>query len=126
MQGTAADIIKLAMVNTHRRFLREGLKARLILQVHDELIAECPEQETETVLRLLTEEMINAVKPSSIPPDGRSPCRKDLGWTPKIRIRTVREPDLCRQLMAAGNGKAFSPPWSRASFGPESAGGRPD
>jgi DNA polymerase-1 len=61
MQGTAADIIKLAMVNTYRRFLEEGLSARLILQVHDELIAECPAGEAETVRRILTGEMENAV-----------------------------------------------------------------
>jgi DNA polymerase-1 len=61
MQGTAADIIKLAMVNTYRRFIREGREARLILQVHDELIAECPAGEAETVKKILTEEMENAV-----------------------------------------------------------------
>ncbi len=61
MQGTAADIIKLAMVNTYRRFKREGLSARLILQVHDELIAECPEHEADNVKRILIEEMENAV-----------------------------------------------------------------
>ena len=44
MQGTAADIIKRAMVGTYRRFKEEGLRAQLILQVHDELIAECPER----------------------------------------------------------------------------------
>ncbi len=60
MQGTAADIIKLAMVRTHRRLRAEDLKARLILQVHDELIAECPENEAETVMKLLTEEMERA------------------------------------------------------------------
>ena len=41
IQGTAADIIKLAMVNVYRRMKAEGLKSRLLLQVHDELIAEC-------------------------------------------------------------------------------------
>lgn len=61
IQGTAADIIKLAMVNVHRRLKEEGLQARLILQVHDELIAECPENEAERVRRLLVEEMENAV-----------------------------------------------------------------
>ncbi len=61
MQGTAADIIKLAMVNTHRRLRAEGLSSRLILQVHDELIAECPEGETEAVMKLLTQEMENVV-----------------------------------------------------------------
>ena len=49
IQGTAADIIKLAMVNVERRLKAEGLQARLILQVHDELIVECPEAEAETV-----------------------------------------------------------------------------
>ena len=61
IQGTAADIIKLAMVNVQRRFRNEGLEARLILQVHDELIAECPEAEAERVAALLEEEMERAV-----------------------------------------------------------------
>ena len=61
IQGTAADIIKLAMVNVQRRFEGEGLEARLILQVHDELIAECPESEAERVAALLEEEMERAV-----------------------------------------------------------------
>ena len=61
IQGTAADIIKLAMVHVDERLRREGLEARLLLQVHDELIVECPEQETETVSRILREEMENAV-----------------------------------------------------------------
>ena len=62
VQGTAADIIKLAMVNVSRRIEREGLRARLILQVHDELIAECPENEAERVRELLTQEMQSAVQ----------------------------------------------------------------
>ena len=57
IQGTAADVIKLAMVRVARRMQREGLAAKLILQVHDELIVECPEGEAETVKALLTEEM---------------------------------------------------------------------
>ena len=61
IQGTAADVIKLAMVNVDRRLRAEGLKARLILQVHDELIAECPERETEQVMAILREEMEGAV-----------------------------------------------------------------
>ena len=61
IQGTAADVIKLAMVNVAARLRREGLKARLILQVHDELIAECPEEETERVKAILREEMEGAV-----------------------------------------------------------------
>lgn len=61
IQGTAADIIKLAMVNVHRRLESEGLKGKLILQIHDELIVECPEAEAEIVKKILTEEMENAV-----------------------------------------------------------------
>ena len=57
IQGTAADIIKLAMVRVDERLRREGLQGRLILQVHDELIVECPECEAEQVSSLLTEEM---------------------------------------------------------------------
>ncbi len=57
IQGTAADIIKLAMVHVHRRLKAEGLQARLILQVHDELIVECPEAEAEQAGRILREEM---------------------------------------------------------------------
>ena len=62
VQGTAADIIKLAMVNVHRRLKEEGLKARLILQVHDELIVECPGEEAEQARQILTEEMENAAR----------------------------------------------------------------
>ena len=57
IQGTAADVIKLAMAAVWRRLKKEGLRAKLILQVHDELIAECPEAEAETVKTILTEEM---------------------------------------------------------------------
>ena len=62
IQGTAADIIKIAMVNVYRRMKNEGLKSRLILQVHDELICECPEEEAEYVVKLLEEEMNNVAK----------------------------------------------------------------
>ena len=57
IQGTAADIIKLAMVRVHRRLAAEGLAARLIMQVHDELIVECPEEEAPRVEALLQQEM---------------------------------------------------------------------
>lgn len=61
IQGTAADIIKIAMVRVARRLEQEGLRSRLILQVHDELILECPEEEAETAARLLSEEMEGVV-----------------------------------------------------------------
>ncbi len=57
IQGTAADIIKLAMIKVDARLRAEGLEARLVLQVHDELIVECPEGEAEQVKALLQEEM---------------------------------------------------------------------
>ena len=60
IQGTAADIIKIAMVNVHRHLAEEGLEAKLILQVHDELIVECPDSEAERVKEILTYEMENA------------------------------------------------------------------
>lgn len=61
IQGAAADIIKIAMIRVSRRLEAEGLRARMILQVHDELIVECPTEEQDQVKRLLTEEMEQAV-----------------------------------------------------------------
>lgn len=62
IQGTAADIIKMAMVAVHRRLKEEGLGARLILQVHDELLIDTPKNETEVVKKLLVEEMQQVAK----------------------------------------------------------------
>lgn len=62
IQGTAADIIKLAMVRVHRRLREEGFAARLILQVHDELIVESPAGELERVRELLKYEMEHAME----------------------------------------------------------------
>ena len=60
IQGTAADIIKIAMIRVHDRLIREGYKSRLILQVHDELLIETAEEEKEAVIVLLEEEMRGA------------------------------------------------------------------
>ena len=60
IQGTAADIMKIAMIRVWARLHDEGLRSRLILQVHDELLIETLESETEQVRRILTEEMQNA------------------------------------------------------------------
>ena len=57
IQGTAADVIKAAMIRVRDRLLAQGLKGRLVLQVHDELIVECPQEEAEAVQRLVKEEM---------------------------------------------------------------------
>ena len=62
IQGTAADIIKIAMIRVDRRLRDEGLSSRLVLQVHDELLVEAPEEETEQVKRILDEEMRGAAK----------------------------------------------------------------
>ena len=66
IQGTAADIIKLAMVRVHEALAKAGMRARLILQVHDELIVEAPEEEAETV-RQMIKEIMEGVMPLSVP-----------------------------------------------------------
>ncbi|HEY7344465.1 MAG TPA: DNA polymerase I [Gaiella sp.] len=60
MQGTAADVIKVAMVRIHERLRNEGRSARLVLQVHDELLLEVPEVETSAVRELVRQEMVGA------------------------------------------------------------------
>ena len=62
IQGTAADIIKLAMIGVYNRFQNDGIDAGLILQVHDELIVECPHGEADRIKDILKEEMEGAVK----------------------------------------------------------------
>ena len=62
IQGTAADIIKLAMLRVHRRLKKEGLKSRLVVQVHDELLVETFLPEKEAVERILSEEMTQAAE----------------------------------------------------------------
>ncbi len=61
IQGAAADIIKIAMIRVFERLKKENLRTRLILQVHDELIVEAPEEEAERAAAILTEEMEGAV-----------------------------------------------------------------
>src|SRR5438067_8873960 len=60
MQGTAADVIKVAMISIHRRLRDEGRAARLVLQVHDELLLEVPEKELSDVRQLVREEICGA------------------------------------------------------------------
>ncbi|HEX2938671.1 MAG TPA: DNA polymerase I [Ruminiclostridium sp.] len=61
IQGTAADVIKIAMIRVHDRLEKEGMKSRLILQVHDELIVEAPKEEAERAGIILREEMEGAM-----------------------------------------------------------------
>lgn len=62
IQGTAADIMKIAMVNVYRALKKQKLKSRLIVQVHDELLIETAQEEEEAVRKILTDEMKNAAK----------------------------------------------------------------
>ena len=62
IQGTAADIIKIAMIKVHQRLKKEGLQSKLILQVHDELLIETLESEQDRVRAVLEEEMIHAAE----------------------------------------------------------------
>ena len=66
IQGTAADLIKLAMVRVDRALEEAGLQAKLILQVHDELIVECPPEEAEQVRAIVTGQM-ESVAQLSVP-----------------------------------------------------------
>ena len=61
LQGSSADIIKVAMIQVAKRLKEGGYKARLVLQIHDELIIDCPKSEAEEVANLLKTEMENAV-----------------------------------------------------------------
>jgi len=62
IQGSAADLIKLAMINIHRRFAWEGLRTKMILQVHDELVFEVMASELDTVKQIAKEEMETAIQ----------------------------------------------------------------
>lgn len=62
IQGTSADIIKIAMVRVANRLAKEGLKAKLVLQVHDELIVETPFEEVDRARKILSEEMVGAAQ----------------------------------------------------------------
>jgi DNA polymerase-1 len=73
IQGSAADIIKVAMVNIYRRFVKEGIKAKMILQVHDELNFSVPQDEKEKVERIVIEEMERAYTM-------QVPLKADSGW----------------------------------------------
>ncbi|MFQ5477039.1 MAG: DNA polymerase I [Candidatus Binatia bacterium] len=73
IQGSAADIIKIAMVSTDRRLRESGLSASMLLQVHDELLLECPKDELEQVLSVVCSSMETAVKLAV-------PVVVDLGW----------------------------------------------
>jgi DNA polymerase-1 len=62
IQGTASDIVKIAMLHVEDAFRREGLNAKILMQVHDELLVECPEGDADRVARTLKREMEAAVE----------------------------------------------------------------
>ncbi|MFQ5835110.1 MAG: DNA polymerase, partial [bacterium] len=62
VQGGAADLIKLAMINLDRKFKKEGLGAYIVLQIHDELLLEVPEAEIDQTRKIVKEKMERAVK----------------------------------------------------------------
>jgi DNA polymerase-1 len=75
IQGSAADIIKIAMINIHRRFEKEGFKSKMLLQVHDELVFDAHKDELETIQPIIKFEMENAFK-MSVPLD----VEMDVGY----------------------------------------------
>jgi DNA polymerase-1 len=62
IQGTASDIVKIAMLHAEDAFRREGLKAKILMQVHDELLVECPSDQAEKIAKVLKREMESAVE----------------------------------------------------------------
>ena len=62
IQGSAADIIKLAMINIYKRFEKEGFKSKMLLQVHDELVFDVPKEELNNIKPIIKYEMENAFK----------------------------------------------------------------
>ena len=61
IQGTAADIMKIAMINVRNKLIKKQLNAKIILQVHDEMMIETPIEEKEEVKKIIKEEMENAI-----------------------------------------------------------------
>ena len=61
IQGSAADLIKVAMLNIHRRLQREARQARMLLQIHDELVFELPPEEKSVIAALVHDEMTQAL-----------------------------------------------------------------
>jgi DNA polymerase-1 len=62
IQGSAADIIKMAMINIHKSLCEQKFKSKMILQVHDELVFDVPKNEVEAVKTLVKDKMENALK----------------------------------------------------------------
>lgn len=121
VQGSTADIMKLAMVRVHDRLKREGLRARLLMQVHDELIAECPAEEQAQVKRILTEEMEHAAA-LSVPLTVDAHCGK-TGWRRRDKaMKHIKIVPMAAEHLndvAALELACFSRPWSRQMLAEE-------
>ena len=77
IQGTAADIMKIAMIRVFDRLRAEGLKTKMILQIHDELLLEGPEEEKEIAAKILTEEMERA---ADLSVELKTDCHVGTDW----------------------------------------------
>jgi len=73
VQGSAADMIKVAMNNIHRRLKQENRPSRMLLQVHDELVFETPAEAVESEQQMIRQEMIGAIQLSV-------PLKVEIGW----------------------------------------------
>ena len=77
IQGTAADIMKQAMLDLHKALQKSDLQAKMLLQVHDEIVLECPEEEVEETAQLVQEKLSNAFK---IKVPLRTDARAGINW----------------------------------------------
>lgn len=62
IQGTSADIMKMAMINVYNRFIKDGITSKILLQVHDEIIVDCKNSELEKIKQIVKEEMEGVYK----------------------------------------------------------------
>ena len=62
IQGTSADIIKIAMINVHNELKKRNLNAKMIIQVHDEILIDCPKNELDEVIKIVKDKMENVYK----------------------------------------------------------------
>lgn len=129
IQGTAADIIKLAMIRVQQRLKAEGLAGRLVLQVHDELIVECPEAEGERIARILEEEMEQVVSldvkleaEAHVDTAGRMPIEEGMTLSDAVMAKSYRLVPMDLELIpqiAELERQCFSKPWSEAMLAEE-------
>jgi len=73
VQGSAADLIKLAMLRVHRRISEEGLRGGMVIQVHDDILIDCPGEERERMVNILQREMGEAF-------ELKVPLKVDVSW----------------------------------------------